>query len=160
MKSPMVRFPQVSNIITKVPRTVWLSLIITIVTETAIQIVWKSAVLCVPQSAGFLETVQTIASRPMFYLLLSLFVVQFIYWILLLAKADLSYIQPITALSLITVAACSVVFFGENVSLVRIAGIVMILIGVWLISNTKHNTMAPDVLSPCAAPGKPSETTL
>ena len=92
----------------------------------------------------------------MFYLLLSLFVVQFIYWILLLAKADLSYVQPITALSLITVAACSVVFFGENVSLVRIAGIVMILIGVWLISNTKHNTMVPGV----AASGKPSETTL
>jgi drug/metabolite transporter (DMT)-like permease len=160
MKSLTVRLPQVGNIITKVPRVVWLSLIITIVTETAVQIVWKSAVLCVPQSAGFLETVRTIASRPMFYLLLSLFGVQFIYWILLLAKADLSYIQPITALSLITVAACSVVFFGENVGLMRIAGIVMILIGVWLISNTNHNTMVPDVLSPCAAPGKPSETTL
>lgn len=160
MKSPMFRFPQVGNIITKVPRAVWLSLIITIATETAIQIAWKSAVLCVPQSAGFLETVRTIASRPMFYLLLILFVVQFIYWILLLAKADLSYIQPITALSLITVAACSVVFFGENVSLIRIAGIVMILIGVWLISNTHHNTMVPGVLSPCAAHGKPSETTL
>jgi drug/metabolite transporter (DMT)-like permease len=57
------------------------------------------------------------------------------------------------------VAACSVVFFGENVSLVRIAGIIMILIGVWLISSTKHNTMVPGVLSPCAAHGKPSETT-
>ncbi|MFZ0034451.1 MAG: EamA family transporter [Sedimentisphaerales bacterium] len=159
MKSPMVRLPQVGNIITKVPRAVWLSLIITIATETAIQIVWKSAVLCVPQSAGFLETVRTIVCRPMFYLLLSLFVVQFIYWILLLAKADLSYVQPITALSLITVAACSVVFFGENVNLIRIAGIVMILIGVWLISKTDHNTMVPDVL-PCAASGKPSETTL
>jgi drug/metabolite transporter (DMT)-like permease len=96
----------------------------------------------------------------MFYILLSLFVVQFICWILLLARADFSYVQPITALSLITVAVCSVVFFSENVSLVRIAGIVMILIGVLLISNTSHNTMVPDVLSPCAAHSKPSETTL
>jgi drug/metabolite transporter (DMT)-like permease len=78
----------------------------------------------------------------MFYLLLILFAAQFFCWILLLAKADLSYAQPITALSFISVAACSKIFFGEHVSLTRMAGIAMILVGVWFICGTDHHTKA------------------
>jgi drug/metabolite transporter (DMT)-like permease len=68
--------------------------------------------------------------------------VQFVCWILLLSRADLSYAQPITALSFVSVAVCSVVFFGEKVGVMRLAGIAMILVGVWFISNTNHRTKA------------------
>lgn len=125
---------------TKVPPVVWLGLSITIVLDTVVQMVWKSAVLAVPESAGFNETIRTLIVQPMFYLLLLLFGIQFICWILLLTKADLSYAQPITALSFVSVAACSVVFFREKVGLMRMAGIAMILVGVWFISNTDHST--------------------
>jgi drug/metabolite transporter (DMT)-like permease len=134
--------PLVENIIAKVPRVVWLSLAVTIALDTAVQMVWKSAVLAVPESAGFIETVRIVLTQPMFYLLLGLFAAQFLCWILLLAKADLSYVQPFTALSFVSVAACSHVFFGEHVSLARMAGIAMILVGVWFVSGTDHRTKA------------------
>lgn len=132
--------PQADGIIVKLPRVVWLGLLITIVTDTVVQMVWKSAVLAVPESAGFTETIRTLTIQPMFYLLLLLFGIQFICWILLLSRADLSYAQPITALSFVSVAFCSVIFFGEKVGLVRMAGIAMILAGVWFISSTNHRT--------------------
>lgn len=134
--------PQAENIISKVPRVVWLSLAVTVAMDTAVQMVWKSAVLAVPESAGFMETIRTVGAAPMFYLLLTFFAAQFLCWILLLAKADLSYAQPITALSFVSVAACSAVFFGEHVGLTRMAGISMILVGVWFISGTDHHTKA------------------
>jgi drug/metabolite transporter (DMT)-like permease len=142
--------PQTGKTIVKVPRVVWLGLSITIAIDTVVQMVWKSAVLAVPKSAGFTETVHTLAVQQMFYLLLTLFGVQFICWILLLAKADLSYVQPITALSFISVAACSVVFFGEKVGMMRMGGIAMILAGVWLISIANHRTKVAHPPAPCA----------
>jgi drug/metabolite transporter (DMT)-like permease len=128
------------NTIAKVPRLVWLSLSITIAIDTVVQMVWKSAVLALPESAGFTESIHTLTVQPMFYILLTMFGVQFICWILLLAKADLSYAQPITALSFVSVAVCSAVFLGEKVGVMRTVGIAMILIGVWFISNTNHRT--------------------
>jgi hypothetical protein len=59
--------------------------------------VWKSAVLAVPESAGFTETLHILTVQPMLYLLLLLFGIQFVCWILLLSRTDLSYAQPITA---------------------------------------------------------------
>ena len=152
--------PQAGKNIAKFPRMVWLIITITIAVETVAQMVWKSIVLGVPKSAGFMETVRTVTVQPIFYFLLSIFGVQFIFWILLLAKADLSYARPITALSLVSVVACSVMFFGEKVGVMRMVGIVMILVGVWFISNTYHNTMVSHMPSPRAMPGQPSETML
>jgi drug/metabolite transporter (DMT)-like permease len=153
----MEPLPQTGKTIVKVPRVVWLGLSITIVLDTIVQMVWKSAVLAVPRLAGFTETVHTLAVQPVFYLLLTLFGVQFICWILLLARADLSYAQPITALSFISVAACSVVFFGEKVGVMRMGGIAMILAGVWLISITNHHTKAAHLPPPCATASQPPE---
>jgi drug/metabolite transporter (DMT)-like permease len=153
----MVPPPQTGKTIAKVPRMVWLGLSITIALDTVVQMVWKSAVLAVPRSAGFQETMHTLAAQPMFYLLLTLFGAQFICWILLLSRADLSYAQPITALSFVSVAACSVVFLGEKVGVMRMGGIAMILAGVWFISITNHHTKAAHPPAPCATASQSPE---
>ncbi len=124
----------------KASTLVWLSLFITIIIDTVVQMVWKSAVLAVPESADFSETLHTLVTQPLFYLLLLLFAIQFTCWILLLSRTDLSYAQPITALSFVSVAVCSALFFSEKVGIMRIAGIAMIIVGVWFISSTNHRT--------------------
>jgi drug/metabolite transporter (DMT)-like permease len=159
-KCLMEHLPQTGKGIAKFPHMVWLIITITIAAETVAQMVWKSVVLGVPESAGFMETVRTVTVQPMFYLLLGIFGVQFIFWILLLAKADLSYARPITALSLISVVACSVMFFGEKVDMMRMIGIIMILVGVWFISSTDHNTRVTHIPSPRATTGQPLEIML
>jgi drug/metabolite transporter (DMT)-like permease len=136
----------------RVPGLVWAGLAAVIVLDTAVQLVWKSVVLPVPDGAGLGETFVVAAAQPGAWLLAGLFVVMFCNWMLLLAKADLSYVQPITALSYVTVAAGSAIVFGEQVSLTRSAGLVLVLAGVWLISGTNHRTAALPGPSTEAAP--------
>ncbi len=61
-------------------------------------------------------------------------------WLDVLERADLSYAQPITSLSLITVLAFSVAFLGERLDLLKVTGIALILAGVWFISRGPHDS--------------------
>jgi drug/metabolite transporter (DMT)-like permease len=60
-----------------------------------------------------------------------------------LARADLSFAQPITALSYITVLVLSRLALHEKVSLPKILGTALILLGVFLISQTPYRTTRP-----------------
>jgi drug/metabolite transporter (DMT)-like permease len=71
-----------------------------------------------------------------------------------LRKADLSYAQPITSLSLISVTAVSFSLFHERVSPQRIAGMLLILSGVWFISMTGHRTPGGASGGPLRNPGQ------
>jgi drug/metabolite transporter (DMT)-like permease len=68
---------------------------------------------------------------------------QLINWMRVLARADLSYAQPFTALSYLTVLTLSSHTLHEHLSPARLCGVGMILAGVFLISRTSHRT--PDV---------------
>lgn len=126
--------------IPKVPVTVILGLVLAIVLDTLVQILWKYCVLQVPADAGLPELVLKTASQPLFWLTITLFITQFVNWMTVLAKADLSYAQPITALSYVTVGIVSVLFLHESVTLPKIIGVLMILAGVWFITRTNHDT--------------------
>lgn len=115
---------------------------ITIALDTAVQISWKSAVATVPATAGTLDTVMLVLRQPLCHLVFILFLFQLVNWMILLSRADLSYVQPITALSLVSVTILSSYILHEHVSLQRFAGMVLILSGVWLISRTRHRTTA------------------
>lgn len=121
---------------------VWTGLAITVVLDTAIQLSWKSAVTNVPVTAGSLNTVMLLLQQPLCLVVFVLFLFQFANWMIVLSKADLSYVQPITSLSLVSVTVLSSHLLHEHVSVQRIAGMVLILSGVWLISRTRHRTMS------------------
>jgi len=121
-------------------RIVWLGLAFTIVIDTAAQLSWKFAVEQVPDTIGLWQVVIATLSEPWLYVSLLLYVIQFFNWMVVLAHADLSYAQPITALSYVTVSGASMLLFHEHLSLLRLIGIAMILLGVWFISRTGHRT--------------------
>jgi uncharacterized membrane protein len=58
----------------------------------------------------------------------------------LLSWADLSYVMPVTAISYVVTAIAARVFLGENVSLARWAGILLITAGVVLVGRTEGST--------------------
>jgi drug/metabolite transporter (DMT)-like permease len=62
---------------------------------------------------------------------------------MVLSKADLSYAQPITSLSYVSVFFLSVFYLKEAADLFRITGIILVLLGVWFISQTEHVTQIP-----------------
>ncbi|HEX8948379.1 MAG TPA: EamA family transporter [Dissulfurispiraceae bacterium] len=124
----------------KQQHTVRLGLTLAIALDTGIQLFWKSAVSHIPPSAGAWETISLTLRQPLFHVVLVMVVLQFANWMTVLGRADLSYSQPITALSLVTVTVLSFLLLDEKVSPLRIAGMVLILAGVWSISATGHRT--------------------
>jgi len=124
----------------KIILDVWIRIGLTIALDTAIQLSWKSAVANVPSSASALDTIMLMLQQPLCYVTIILVLFQFRNWMALLRRADLSYVQPLTALSLASVTVFSYLLLHEHISLQRVAGMVLIIAGVWFISMTKHKT--------------------
>ena len=57
-----------------------------------------------------------------------------------LARADLSFAQPFTALGYITVLAISAHSLHEQISAPKVLGVALILLGVFFISRTPFRT--------------------
>lgn len=127
---------------TRMPTTVAVGLVLAVALDTFIQLFWKMAVGGIPDNASMAATVAGALSHFYFYAAMSLFVVQLFNWTRVLANADLSFAQPFTALSYITVLSLSYHSLHERISPVKIAGVALIFLGVFFISRTPHSTGA------------------
>ncbi len=125
----------------RVPTSVAVGLALTIVLDTGVQVLWKSAVSAVPEAASPSSIISGTLSQPVFYVVVALFMAQFCTWMKVLSKADLSFAQPITALSFIPVGLFSTIYLHEQMGPLKVMGITLILLGTWFISQTKHNTL-------------------
>jgi multidrug transporter EmrE-like cation transporter len=65
-----------------------------------------------------------------------LYIVSSFFWLVGLSKIELSVAYPFVGLAYVLVALFSAIFLGETVTLVRWAGIFLILAGVILVSRT------------------------
>jgi uncharacterized membrane protein len=78
----------------------------------------------------------------------------FVSLLVLMAKSDISFLWPLTGLSFVFATFAAMWFLGERVSVVRWAGVVLIMMGAALISYSEHSKpKAPPVSTP--APAKP-----
>lgn len=55
-------------------------------------------------------------------------------WLVVLSQAEVSYAYPLLAIGYMLVAILAKLFFGEDLTLVRMAGISLICVGVYLIT--------------------------
>src|SRR5271165_4119794 len=118
-------------------------LLLAITIDTALQLMWKSAVLSLPNDGSPWLNVQAILHNPLFIFVILLMAWQFFNWLMVLGNADLSYAQPVTSLSYVSVFCLSVFYLKEAADLIEIAGIIFVLAGVLFISQTDHVTQ-PD----------------
>ena len=126
------------------PTRLAVGLLLAIVIDTALQLVWKSAVLSLPNDGSLWLNLQAILHRPLFIFVIFLMACQFFNWLMVLGNADLSYAQPVTSLSYVTVFCLSVLYLKEGTDLIQIAGILLVLAGVWFISRTDHVTQSKE----------------
>jgi drug/metabolite transporter (DMT)-like permease len=133
---------------TKLPGAVVVGLVLAIVLDTFIQITWKLSVEHVPSDASVVATVRGALSSPLFYAAMLAFGAQLFNWMRVLARADLSFAQPFTALSYISVLAISCHSMGENLSVSKLFGVALILVGVFFISRTPFSTTGNDRRTP------------
>jgi len=117
-------------------------LALAVILDTAVHIVWKLAVLQLPNSGSLPAALEAASREPLFLLVAALFVWQLVNWLRVLEGCDLSYSQPITALSLILVLVLSALYLGESVDALKVLGIGFVFAGVWFISRTDHDSSA------------------
>lgn len=125
---------------TKLPGAVIVGIVLAIILDTIIQTTWKLAVSGVPEGASVAATARDAVENPFFWAAMLAFVAQLFNWMRVLARADLSFAQPFTALSYISVLAISARSLHENISASKVLGVALILAGVYLISRTPFRT--------------------
>ncbi len=125
----------------------FLGLFLAIALDTTVQVFWKASV---PLDGRPLALLTGTLVKPLFIASMFLHVWQLFNWMMVLALADLSFAQPITALSYVTVTACAALFFHEQIGPRELVGILLVLVGVALVSRTAR----PAGPVPSAAPSK------
>lgn len=124
----------------KIPAAVVGGLITAIALDTVIQVTWKQAVVGIPADASVTAIAGAAGASPFFYVAMVAFAAQMFNWLRVLKRADLSFAQPFTALGYVSVLAISSHSLHENVSTTKVAGIALILVGVFFISRTPFRT--------------------
>lgn len=124
------------NASSKLPLRLTLGLALAVALDTVVQIFWKSGADAIPvnNTADALALVQ----HPLILAVIVLRVCQLVNWLMVLAHADLSYAQPITSLSYVTVCILSVVYLNEKVDSLELMGISLMLAGVWFVCSTDY----------------------
>ena len=124
----------------RIPGVLVAGLMAAIVIDTILQLLWKQSALALPASGGPEAYIAAILHQPLFLLVGLLFAAQMVNWLKVLDNADVSYALPITALSYVSVAAFSAWLLHEHMTLAKMAGIALILGGVFLVARTGHDT--------------------
>jgi len=122
----------------------FLGLSLAIVLDTAGQLLWKFSANSLPQTLEFNELIAAITAQPYFLAVGVIFFVQLFNWLFVLDNADLSYAQPITSLSYVSVCGFSALWFGEHIGVLKAIGIFCVLLGVLFLSMSKPNSSPKD----------------
>ena len=128
------------NVSRKVPLSLVLGLAAAVLIDTVLQIFWKTAVLKLPETADSVSSMVAMFQEPLFIVVICIMTLQFIVWMMVLNQADLSFAQPFTALSYVSVGMLSAIFLGESMDRQQMLGVAFVMAGVWFISRTDYVT--------------------
>ncbi|MCC2096839.1 MAG: transporter [Hyphomicrobiales bacterium] len=118
---------------------IWIGLILfTVTTNATAQIMLKRGMLTLGpiggMESGIIGTVFSILFQPWVFFGLCMFVVSMASHLVVLSKVQLSFAYPFLSLAYVIVAAYAFFIFGEDVGLMRVAGIGLICAGTVFIS--------------------------
>lgn len=121
------------------PITIFL-VIACMVLNTAAQLLMKATMNSVGHfsfsAANIVPVAFKMMTTPFLFLSLVCYVASFSMWFLVLSRMDVAIAYPLTSIAFIMTAIAAAFFFGEQLTLIRLAGIVVIIIGVYLLFRT------------------------
>lgn len=86
--------------------------------------------------AGLVGAYGRILSSPQVILGIFLYFVSVVFWLYALTRVELSYAAPFLALTYVLMVLCSWLFLGEQVSVSRWVGVIVVGIGVLIVART------------------------
>jgi drug/metabolite transporter (DMT)-like permease len=116
-------------------KAIVLSLLCSLMLATG-QICWKLSMMN-RELAFSLKSFFGLAIKPLFLAGVALYGLATVLWIYLLSKYELSYIYPMIAFAYVFGVLLSVVILKETVSLTRLGGVMLVVIGVAVIGISK-----------------------
>lgn len=131
-----------------------------IAVETLTQVVFKYAGATLDDQHGLLRLARQALTTPVVLVGFALYFCGFLIWMTILKDLDLGRAFPMTGMVYVTTLACAVVLFHEALSPTRIAGVLVIAIGVVLLASdtgTAKPGAPPDGLEAIAPSGRPAE---
>jgi drug/metabolite transporter (DMT)-like permease len=124
-----------------------LGLALAILLDTATQIFLKVAMSQIPSDLSIAMKVNAVVTQPLFLTVAVLSIYQLINWLKVLDRADLSFAQPITSLSYVSVCLLSGYYLDEKIDEQKILGISIVLVGVWCVTRTDRSARAEKVVA-------------
>jgi multidrug transporter EmrE-like cation transporter len=86
---------------------------------------------------SFFEYLFKLLTTPLVLLAIASYGFGVIFYMFMLSRLDLSFLYPVmTALGLVLTTAVAATLLGEQVSLVRLGGIALMVVGVFLVSKS------------------------
>ena len=118
-----------------------LALVLTgVMLNAAAQLLLKAGSRAITDVSFSLANTWTLAARmalnPPILGGLALYVVSVVFWILALSRVDVSVAYPMLSIGYIVSALAGWLLFSEAVSAARVAGIGVIIVGVWLVARS------------------------
>lgn len=86
--------------------------------------------------ANIVPVTLQVAASPFVFAGLFAYVVSVLVWLLVLSRVEVSYAYPMLSIGYIVNAIGGYYLFQDNLSLTRITGILIIIVGVYLISRS------------------------
>jgi multidrug transporter EmrE-like cation transporter len=118
-----------------------LALVLTgVMLNAAAQLLLKAGSRAITDVSFSLANTWTLAARmalnPPILGGVALYVVSVVFWILALSRVDVSIAYPMLSIGYIVSALAGWLLFSEAVSAARVAGIAIIIVGVWLVARS------------------------
>jgi multidrug transporter EmrE-like cation transporter len=85
---------------------------------------------------GLVSNLVTMIGNLWLWAAMVCYAISILLWMAVLSKVEVSFAYPFLSIGYVVAALVGYQFFGESLSLVRIAGIAVICVGVYLISRS------------------------
>jgi len=121
------------------PLGTWTGIVASVLSGTFAQTMMKLGTRRLGQFAdvSFLQYISKLLVSPLILVALASYGIGVIIYMFILSRTDLSFLYPVmTTLGLVFATIVSAALLHEHISLVRLAGIAVTIIGVFLISKT------------------------
>lgn len=115
-------------------------ILLSVLLNCAAQICMKSGMLAVGEIngglQGFLAAIPQMVTNVALWGSAACYILSIALWLVVLSKVDVSYAYPFLSIGYVLSAIAGYFLFSEHITPIRIAGIVVICIGVILISRS------------------------
>lgn len=86
--------------------------------------------------ANLFPIAMKVAFNPFFIFGMFSYVLSLVFWLLVLSRMDVNVAYPLNSIAFILTAFASAYFFNEPITMTRLAGIVVIIGGIYLLTRT------------------------